>query len=436
MTKIEWNRPGGRLFESGLDHAVLFIDDAVGIPWNGLVSLKNKSTGGDTRDVYIDGVKANSESTIEEYLGTLEAVFYPPEFEACDGIGYDPDVLIRLGQQPRKPFHLAFRTWEGSDTLGAQAEYKIHLIYNAYILPSKRKFRTLASDVELQTFSWDVSSTPIEVPGFLPTSHLIFESKKLYPKILLDLENIVFGSYFNDSRMPSPSEVIDMVGSYLPVRMIQNKLAFEVENLSPNPVLATNNVGWYSSSIGARRAVSLEQYPGVSYYFGSLLTGSSVANTRPNVGLVSGLIPGETYSATMLVIGKDSLWDFGVWDGHVSAPGAPTITSKPLSQSENWHEEQVTFVAVSSEASVGIYAHAGGTDIYGTTALMVTRGATPVSYFDAPIEPGLHSHVVLGLRDPDLEGDLVGFEQGLYYRPTSTRLFETAGPGLFTLEEG
>lgn len=114
MTKLEWNRPGSRLFENGIDQAVLFVDGGPGIPWSGLIGLANKATSGDKRDVYIDGVKANSEATIEEYLGTLEAYyFYPTEFEVCDGIGYDMDNLVRVGQQPRRPFHLALSVLGG-----------------------------------------------------------------------------------------------------------------------------------------------------------------------------------------------------------------------------------------------------------------------------------------------------------------------------------
>jgi hypothetical protein len=278
MAKLEWNARGSRILESGIDHAVLFIDDAIGIPWNGLIGLSNKSAGGETRDVYIDGVKANSESMIEEYVGTLEALFYPPQFEACDGIGYDADVLVRMGQQPRKPFHLVYRSWVGNDLDGAQAEYKIHILYNLYVMPSKREFKTLGKSVDLQTFSWDVTSIPEEVPGFLPTSHLIFESSKLYPVILQDLENIIFGSYFTDSRIAYPTEIINAIAAYIPVRITQNP-----------------------------------------------------ATTGPSVGL--------------------------------------------------------------------------------------------------------HSHTILGVRDENLEGDLIGFEEGLYRRPNSSRLFESA-TGLFTLQEG
>lgn len=277
MTKLEWNRPGSRFFENGIDQGVLFVDGGPGIPWSGLIGLKNKATSGDTRDVYIDGVKANSEATIEEYVGTLEALFYPTAFEACDGIGYDLEENVRAGQQPRRPFHLAYRSWVGNDLDGQQADYKIHLLYNLYVSPSQRKNQTLARDVELQTFSWDLTSIPEPVPGFLPTSHLVFESAKLYPKILLDLEEIIFGGYYTNSRMPLPTEVVNIVADYLPVRLIQN------------PSTTTNR--------------------------------------------------------------------------------------------------------------------------------------------------GLHSHVVLDVRDPNLEGDLILMSNNLYRRPTSTRLFEMA-PGLFTLQEG
>lgn len=277
MAKLEWNRPGSRLFEGGIDQAVLFVDGGPGIPWSGLIGLSNKANGGERRDVYIDGVKANSEATIEEYLGTLEAYFYPDAFEACDGLGYDLDGLVRVGQQPRKPFHLAYRSWVGNDIDGLQSDYKIHLLYNLQVMPSQRKNRTMSRDIELQTFSWDVVSIPEEVPGFLPTSHLIFESSKLYPKILLDLEEIIFGGYYTNSRMPMPTEVVNIVADYLPVRLTQN------------PSTTTNR--------------------------------------------------------------------------------------------------------------------------------------------------GLHSHVVLDVRDPNLEGDLILMRNNLYRRPTSTRLFEMA-TGLFTLQEG
>lgn len=428
MTKLEWNRPGSRLFENGIDQAVLFVDNGPGVPWSGMIGITNKATSGETRDVYIDGVKANSEATIEEYVGTLEALFYPNEFEACDGLGYDLDSLVRIGQQTRKPFHLAYRSWVGNDLDGQQSEYKIHLLYNLHVMPSKRKFKSLARDVELQTFSWDLSSIPEPVPGYLPTSHLIFESSKLYPKILQQLEEIIFGGYYTDSRMPMPTEVVNLVGDYLPVRLIQNKSATTRINLFDN-ARAESTSGFASSNGQA----DVSYVPGVGVRY-------DIVTTAPvNIGI----------SAAFLTTGQQNrlLIRARANRNLEPRPRLRATTGDRVFLEEEWKWFDYTGV-VGSGASIqngfvldSASGHAPGDFVLIDRVLIAAAGDTG-PWFDENSPPGdfvagLHSHLVLGVRDPDLEGDLIKLmAPGLYRRPTSTRLFETAGPGLFTLQEG
>lgn len=424
MAKLEWNRPGHKFFENGIDQAVLFVDGAPGIPWSGLIGLNNRSNGGETQDIYIDGVKANSEAGVEEYLGTLEAYYYPPEFEQCDGLGYDEDILVRIGQQPRKPFHLAYRSWVGDDLNGSQAEYKIHLIYNAYVLPSKRRFQTMSDSAELQIFSWDLTSIPEPVPGFLPTSHLIFESSKLYPKILQDLENIVFGSYFSESRMPMPTEVVNIVGEYLPVELIQSKHSSVRVNLFAN-ASAESIVGFTSG----QATVSYIQGVGVHY--------DVTTTANANIGISSTLTTGQSYRLLIRARANRVLKA----KPRIRGTAGPTVFLD-----ENWKWYDYTGISGSGGTGTnGLYLDGSSDHVVGDwieiDRVLIASSDDIGPWFDessspALYLPGLHDHRVLELRDPELEGDLIKIRPGIYRRPTSTRLFETAGNGLFTLQEG
>lgn len=223
MSKIVWDQIGERLFETGLDHGVLFpIGDKgayeSGVPWNGLSAMNEKPSGAEVSPVYADNIKYLNLMSAEDFSVTAEAYTYPPEFEPCDGsVEVAPGVIIT--QQNRKRFGLAYRTLIGNDVVGQDYGYKLHLVYGGLASPSEKNRQTVNDSPEAITFSWEVSTTPVEVPGYKPTAHLVIDSTKTTAAKLASLEGILYGKDpttpdGNDGvepRLPLPAEVIKLL---------------------------------------------------------------------------------------------------------------------------------------------------------------------------------------------------------------------------------
>lgn len=215
MSKIVWDKIGERLFETGLDHGVLFPagDNGSyesGVAWNGLSAMNEKPSGAEVTAIYADNIKYLNLMSAEDFSATAEAYTYPPEFEPCDGsVEVAPGVIIT--QQNRKHFGLSYRTLVGNDVVGQELGYKIHLVYGGLASPSEKNRQTVNDSPEAITFSWEISTTPVEVPGYKPTAHLIIDSTKTDAAKLAALENILYGSADTEPRLPLPSEVIQLL---------------------------------------------------------------------------------------------------------------------------------------------------------------------------------------------------------------------------------
>ena len=59
--------------------------------------------------------------------------------------------------------------------------------------------------------SWEVTTTPIKVPGFKATATVTINSTKVNPDKLAKLEEILFGSETSDARLPLPAEIIEIM---------------------------------------------------------------------------------------------------------------------------------------------------------------------------------------------------------------------------------
>ncbi len=208
MTRVVWDSASDRFYELGVDRGVLYVD-GVGVPWNGLVSVDEAPSGGESRPYYQDGLKYMIRSSPEEYAASLSAFFSPPEFDKCDGtLDYVPGV--RVTNQRRKPFGLTYRTRIGSDTGGPSYGHKIHIVYNATAQPSNRSYRTLGAEVEPVTLSWDISTRPAIFPGKRPTAHLVIDTTAVDPQGLAAIEDILYGSEDNMPRLITPEEIVEI----------------------------------------------------------------------------------------------------------------------------------------------------------------------------------------------------------------------------------
>ena len=173
MTRLSWNSPGTRVFEAGVDRGVLYVNGK-GVVWNGLIGVTENPQGAAQRAFYVDGRKYLNESLPEEYSATLDAFTYPDEFEICDGTAY-AGRGVYVDEQLRVPFNLCYRSLVGNDLQGADFGYRIHLVYQALAAPSSKARGTISDSVNPTTMSWNITTLPQDMRGYLPVSHSRFE---------------------------------------------------------------------------------------------------------------------------------------------------------------------------------------------------------------------------------------------------------------------
>lgn len=224
MTALEWDKVGERLYETGVDHGVLYIPDDTGeykdgVAWNGLTTVTESPSGAASNPQYADNIKYLNLISAEEFGATVEAFTYPDEFAQCDGTAM-PEPGVAIGQQSRKIFGLCYRTRVGNDLDGTDHGYKLHLIYGAQAAPSQKAYATINDSPAATAFSWDVTTTPVQVTGYKPAAMLSIDSSKVDATALADLEDVLFGSGSVDARLPLPDEVLSMfAGSVTDVRL-------------------------------------------------------------------------------------------------------------------------------------------------------------------------------------------------------------------------
>ena len=205
MTRITWGSPGTRLFEAGTDRGVFYPQEGPGLPWNGLISVKEETTGGTPSRQHVDGTPISPRKTKTGFAAILQAFTCPQEFEEYEG---SPGILTR---QKRKVFGLSYRTRVGNDIQGLDHGYKIHLVYNATAMPSNVDNSTLeGGGLNATPFSWAISTEPIPVPGAKPAAHLIIDSSIAHPGAVQAVEDVLYGTQEADSRLPYPEELIDL----------------------------------------------------------------------------------------------------------------------------------------------------------------------------------------------------------------------------------
>jgi hypothetical protein len=214
MTKLTWDNVGSHYYEAGVDHGVFYPQGGSGIAWNGLLSVKESTTDTDQTFIYIDGNKIESHLSLGCFAAEISALTYPDEFSVYDG--YSDELFT---QQERTSFNLSYRTKIGNDIDGLAKGYKLHLVYNALVTPSNKDYTSLGGSVKLTTFDWKLSTTPIMVEGARPNSHFIIDSTVVYPGIMDDIENFLYGTFTTSPHFPSIQEVLDIFEIYSSFRI-------------------------------------------------------------------------------------------------------------------------------------------------------------------------------------------------------------------------
>lgn len=207
--RITWDQVGERYYETGVSKGVLYPMDAgkygKGVAWNGLTNVSESPEGAEATALYADNIKYLNLMSNEEFKATVEAYTYPDEFAECNG---EKSLAngVNVGQQKRKAFGLSYQTKIGND-VDSDLGYKIHLVYNALAAPSEKSYATVNDSPEAITFSWELSTTPVEVPGMKPTALLTIDSTKVDAAKLVELEKILYGDETNEAKLPTPTEV-------------------------------------------------------------------------------------------------------------------------------------------------------------------------------------------------------------------------------------
>ena len=220
MARISWDAVGSRLYETGIDRGVLYIDGQPGVPWNGLTSVSENSSGGTSRPFYLDGEKYANLGSREEFEATLTAYTYPDAFDSCNGTEKIRSGLY-LTKQRKNSFGLSYRTRIGND-LSDSFAYKIHLIYNVLASPPTKTFKTMSTPSQIDDFSWTLTSLPPKQEGYLRSSHVVIDSRDIDPSLLSAIEDVLYGNNSISSSLPTLEELMDLVDTNATLTVVDN----------------------------------------------------------------------------------------------------------------------------------------------------------------------------------------------------------------------
>lgn len=229
MPKLVWDKTDERIFETGVNKGVLYPYNTqskaydTGVVWNGLTGVTESPSGAEPTPLYADNIKYLNLISNEEFAATVEAYTYPDEFGECNGEANLATGII-AGQQTRKMFGMSYQTKVGNAD-DPEAGYKIHLIYGAKAAPSEKAYATVNDSPEAITFSWELSTTPVDVPNMKPTACLTIDSTKVDSTKLARLEAVLYGTdavaadpehnieavEATTARLPLPNEVLSII---------------------------------------------------------------------------------------------------------------------------------------------------------------------------------------------------------------------------------
>ena len=365
MSRLTWGALGERYFETGVDRGVLYVGEDPGVAWNGLISVSESPTGGEAKPAYVDGYKFRNLASSEEFEATIDAFTAPKEFGPCDGTSAIQNGLF-ITQQPRKRFNFTYRTMVGNGAQGPDADYKIHLVYNALASPSERSNNTLSESAEAASRSWSITTrSPFHV-GHKPTAHFIIDSRYTPGTLLTYIEGLLYGTEANAPRMPSVEELIDAFNSPGPI---------VARNLATNPSVETN-----TTTIGAGFGANGFVRDNTKSKTGAYSLRATATGTAQNCLLWTiPTLPGNTYS-------------FGVWAWvptgviNVKASAYFVLDGAPVATKDDWVWITHSFTASAVTTQCGV-ATTGGSMVIGqqfwADSIIVVEGiVVPDAYFD------------------------------------------------------
>lgn len=212
MARLTWDNTGTRLYETGLDRGVLYLTSGAGVAWNGLTSVTEEPNGSEATPLYFDGKKYFNVPGNTDFSGTINAITYPAEFLEFDGYKSAATGLY-FNNQNRNTFSLSYRTYVGNDVLLENYGYKLHIIYNLTANPTTMNYSTMNDSMDIQTFSWAVTSLPTTISNYFPVSHVIIDSKTMSATGLTAIENKLYGTISTSPTLPTLTELQTLAAS-------------------------------------------------------------------------------------------------------------------------------------------------------------------------------------------------------------------------------
>jgi len=220
MTVLTWDDPGTRVYESGVDRGVLYLPGGLGVAWNGLISVDEQVTGNSQDPLYFDGIKYSDVIVPGDFAASLKAYTYPDEFLPFEGTLEVNNGMFVTNQTPSR-FGLSYRTKVGNDESG-DAGYKIHVLYNLLAVPSAKTHETISDSESPIEFEWNITAIPSDAPGYKPTAHLIFDTRKMSPSLLEDIEQTLYGDDITAPSLPPINIFVTFISEWVLIRITDN----------------------------------------------------------------------------------------------------------------------------------------------------------------------------------------------------------------------
>jgi hypothetical protein len=212
MAQLTWDSTGSRFYETGISKAVFFDELGVATPWNGLTSVTEDNSALSETVSFVDGYRYMNKVVFDSYSGVITAFTYPDEFE---------EYIGEAGQKP-KYFNLSYQTKIGNDLSGIDYGYKIHIIYNALAIETTKEFVSFGSSITPTEFSWNIKTLPVTIPDLKPSSHIIIDSSKTNAETLSIIENLIYGTDYDNARLPSVEELLTIFNDNAYFRIIDH----------------------------------------------------------------------------------------------------------------------------------------------------------------------------------------------------------------------
>lgn len=200
MARITWEGAAEGVYHDGLDHGVLYPLNGPGVPWNGLIKVEERSTGGKNTPIYYEGKRYDIVSEPGEAGARISAFTYPDELDELVGF-YRDEYGILYDEQESEYFSLSYRT-------RVTGGYRLNIYLNQIAQPTSLTRNSAGATPSPVEFSWDTIGTPMKMMG-RTSSHLILDSRSVDEDLMKTLEDRLYGT---NTRESSFVEFLEYLG--------------------------------------------------------------------------------------------------------------------------------------------------------------------------------------------------------------------------------